>query len=364
MISIAKHIETLLLEHDCVIVPGFGGFIANHADAKYDENSDSLFLPPYRTIAFNQQLQVNDGLLVQSYMNAYDASYPAAYLQMEKDIDRMTEQLDAKGEYELEGIGTLKKSINQNITFTTGEAGILTPAFYGLYSFEMKSIESVLKDIEIEKALNAASSIPVINENNKEEQNRKDVVIRLRRRWIDFSISAAAAVLLFICFSYPALHSSAPEGDTIVASSISNMNVKPAEIKNTDKTKANKTEIATTTNPKIAEVKDAKATQETKANNTKSAEPASTDAKNAAPAPKASEMKFSIVLASYVGKTNAENFINNLSKKGLTEGRYVKDGKISRILYSGYASESEAQSALVNLRKEASEFSEGWVIEL
>ena len=32
MITLAKHIELLLLEHDCVIVPGLGGFIANHAD--------------------------------------------------------------------------------------------------------------------------------------------------------------------------------------------------------------------------------------------------------------------------------------------------------------------------------------------
>ena len=26
MIELAQHIETLLLENDCVIVPGFGGF--------------------------------------------------------------------------------------------------------------------------------------------------------------------------------------------------------------------------------------------------------------------------------------------------------------------------------------------------
>ena len=28
MIELAQHIETLLLENDCVIVPGFGGFVA------------------------------------------------------------------------------------------------------------------------------------------------------------------------------------------------------------------------------------------------------------------------------------------------------------------------------------------------
>ena len=62
MISLARHIELLLLEHDCVIVPGLGGFIANHTEARYTGDEEHLFLPPYRTIGFNQQLQVNDGL--------------------------------------------------------------------------------------------------------------------------------------------------------------------------------------------------------------------------------------------------------------------------------------------------------------
>ena len=33
MIELAQHIEVLLLENDCVIVPGFGGFIAHYAPA-------------------------------------------------------------------------------------------------------------------------------------------------------------------------------------------------------------------------------------------------------------------------------------------------------------------------------------------
>ena len=35
-------------EIDCVIVPGFGGFIAHHVDARYDED-DRLWLPPIDT---------------------------------------------------------------------------------------------------------------------------------------------------------------------------------------------------------------------------------------------------------------------------------------------------------------------------
>ena len=81
MIQLQRHIEILLLSHDCVIIPGFGGFIAHHVDARYDAD-DRLWLPPYRTLGFNPQLTLNDSLLVQSYVEAYDMSYPDALRQI------------------------------------------------------------------------------------------------------------------------------------------------------------------------------------------------------------------------------------------------------------------------------------------
>ena len=35
MIELARHIEILLLENDCVIIPDFGVFIAHYQPARY-----------------------------------------------------------------------------------------------------------------------------------------------------------------------------------------------------------------------------------------------------------------------------------------------------------------------------------------
>ena len=51
MIELERHIEILLLDNDCVIVPNLGGFMAHHVEAHYDDN-DMLFLPPSRTLLF------------------------------------------------------------------------------------------------------------------------------------------------------------------------------------------------------------------------------------------------------------------------------------------------------------------------
>ena len=169
MITLARHIELLLLEHDCIIVPGLGGFIANNASARYNENGDNLFLPPYRNIGFNQKLQANDGLLVQAYMVAYDASYPDAYKQMEMDIADVLFELDTDGSYELPNIGVLHKGINGIITFTSFDSGILTPSLYGLYSFAIKNKEEVLKEKQLSKVLQTTNVLPIQTEETYRE---------------------------------------------------------------------------------------------------------------------------------------------------------------------------------------------------
>ena len=85
MIELSRHIEALLLEHDCVIVPGLGGFVTQYVPACRLPD-EVLFLPPHRTVGFNAELTLNDGLLVQSYMQAYDTSYPETVRMIEEAV--------------------------------------------------------------------------------------------------------------------------------------------------------------------------------------------------------------------------------------------------------------------------------------
>ena len=61
------HIRNLLHEHDCVILPSFGGFVANYHSAKIDPIIN-LIHPPKKHIVFNKNLQNNDGLLVNEVL--------------------------------------------------------------------------------------------------------------------------------------------------------------------------------------------------------------------------------------------------------------------------------------------------------
>ncbi len=161
MIELERHIEVLLLNNDCVIIPNFGGFMVHHVEARYDEK-DHIFLPPYRTLGFNPQLKMNDSLLAQSYIEAYDISYPEAIKRIVSEVDELNQILDNEGEYELNDIGTLHRNEMGSFDFVPCDAGILTPYLYGLSSFELESLSSIKakRNKEVIEAEKEITNIP------------------------------------------------------------------------------------------------------------------------------------------------------------------------------------------------------------
>lgn len=109
MIELAQHIEVLLLENDCVIVPGFGGFIAHYAPAMRVAE-ENIFLPPTRVIGFNPQLRLNDGVLVQSYMAVYDTNFSDATKMVEREVAELIAVLHEEGKTDLPNIGEIRYS--------------------------------------------------------------------------------------------------------------------------------------------------------------------------------------------------------------------------------------------------------------
>lgn len=190
MIELAKHIEILLLENDCVIVPGFGGFIAHYQPAHYSED-ENLYLPPIRTIGFNPQLKINDGLLVQAYMQAYHTDFPDATRLIENKVAELKEKVDKEGVVELHGIGSIQCNIHHAYTFQPMNAGALSPALYGLGSFSIRRLEAMHMEL----------SAPTRELLPRTQRNEK--IRRLGRQWLGNAVAVAVAVVLFFFLSVP-----------------------------------------------------------------------------------------------------------------------------------------------------------------
>ena len=139
MFELVKHIEILLLDNDCVIVPELGGFIAHYQPAHYEE-AEGVFLPPIRTVGFNPQLTMNDGMLAQAYMQTYHTDFPDAVRKIAEKVEELKEQLYKEGVMEMPGIGVLHYTIQDTYEFHPNESGILSPSLYALDAFTMKPL--------------------------------------------------------------------------------------------------------------------------------------------------------------------------------------------------------------------------------
>ena len=96
MNELSRCIVCLLADNDCVILPGIGGFIASYEPARYDI-ANKTFASPKRIIGFNSAITLNDGLLVQAYMQIHDLNYPDALRLLNKDLQNVRYNLDNNG---------------------------------------------------------------------------------------------------------------------------------------------------------------------------------------------------------------------------------------------------------------------------
>ncbi len=106
MSNISKHIHELLFEHDCVIIPGFGGFVANYLPARLDESNNRIF-PPSKHLLFNKNLVNNDGLLAHRVSSAEGFSYDVALEKLSNYANQIKLSISKENRFEFPDIGLL-----------------------------------------------------------------------------------------------------------------------------------------------------------------------------------------------------------------------------------------------------------------
>lgn len=368
--NIERHIAKLLLSNDCVIVPGFGGFMAHHIEAYYDEEN-RLFYPPQRTLGFNQQLTMNDSLLAQSIVEECDMSYPEAINAIEEKVAEMKQNLETNGRLTFNGLGTIGIGENGKYDFTPCKTGILTPTLFALDSFEIKSLKEAtsLKEekaqavceeeaMEQENVLHGSE-----NENNATHGNtnhdlaegtvpvaaaeEETATQKNHRLWIWRDI-AAACILVIVFFlipaptgqhNKPAMSSAQPSAEMI-------MKMMPKDI--------------TTGEPSEKAIKEAMQ----KTDSIKALEKAMAEKKRASEEEADTHSEYyTVVLASKVSKAGAERLVQKINGH---EGMQacVKTGKSGTLVTHGSFETREEAQRERNKLTENNEFADCWVMHV
>ena len=133
--DIISFIRELLFSHDCVIVPGFGGFVGNYAPARIDR-ATSTFYPPAKQISFNRNLRNNDGLLAGRISEHLQISFNDSVSLIEEFVSDIRSRLERKEKVVFENIGSFSVNHEGSIQFEPEGNVNYHRSSYGLESFQ------------------------------------------------------------------------------------------------------------------------------------------------------------------------------------------------------------------------------------
>lgn len=134
MQDLNKYISGLLFIHDCVILPGFGGFVTNYHQAERNDESNTFF-PPKKDVLFNRSLTYNDGLLINYMAKNFNITYEEAEERVKLEVQEAWLRLDKGEEVSFNGVGTFFYDKNEKLNFTPVDTENYLTDSYGLNSF-------------------------------------------------------------------------------------------------------------------------------------------------------------------------------------------------------------------------------------
>lgn len=380
MKELARHIEVLLLENDCVIVPGLGGFIAHNKAAEF-KDSANVFCPPVRTIGFNPQLIINDGLLAQSYMQAYDTDFPDASRKIESVVSQIKDSLYKNGQAELENIGTLYYTMAGVYGFEPYQNAFFSPSLYGLGSFSISPLSELkpVKETTVEPRI-MIETVPSCEEDIKEKAKQRHII----KRMAEHAVGIAAAVILFFVLSVPVENtyldnsSYASLGaetmlDAIRSKSMATTSLKTKDIKQNNAT--NRRNNVNTLRPvavKSVKVEKAepKASKEVKALpavakkevvKTEAVKAETKGTKEVQKSKSSQNKGMFIIVASLPTMQDAEKELAKFKKQGYEEATILTSDNRYRIALYSYTDKSKAYEKINELRKDE-QFKTAWLL--
>jgi len=216
--NLDSHILQLLLRHDCLIIPDFGGFVARSTSASIDWQKNQIKAPS-KELVFNRHLQKNDGLLINSVATENQLSFNEAADSVRLELLEWNKSIQNGNRVEIEKIGILYKDTAGNILFEQDRFFNLLLNSFGLsdLKFIAAEPERAIETKVVEKPQFAPSpevekpiiSLPINNEVKEiiSPLVKKEVVttpkeVKMSTRHFPWRALAAAVIIPIGFFAY------------------------------------------------------------------------------------------------------------------------------------------------------------------
>ena len=319
MNEIALHIDFLLHTHDCIIVPGLGGFVVNMTEV--ERNGLWGLDAPATELIFNSKLTYNDGLLAESLMKTNNVSYEVAIKEIESASEELRSRLMKAEEVVWTNLGTFKTNKENSLIFQPNKAYI-RPQFYGLSNSRLKPASLV---------------------SSQTSDNENTIPLKSVMRYV--STAVAVAMLFFlIVVSYNNSGQNSQHAEIVSKPLIFSKN----QSKSPAATKATQPSVAATSNPITTEV----------------AVPATeVEEDNVITQSHSSSVNYYIVVGVYEVRDVAEKTLSTLKSKGFHSASMIERPRRLDVYSASFSDEKEAQTFLNKFQTENSRYHDAWILK-
>lgn len=318
-------VNKLLMHHDCVIVPGLGGFFAKYSEANVNLKKQE-FSPPSKLIAFNKNISGNDDLLLNFISKQTNISRSEAETIIQNFIDEFFKQLEINKIFKFGDLGDFILKDEELIFNFSQNLNLLRSAF-GLSKFNYP----VLKEYKENSQKNIMETKP-----EKEAPVKKSRTVA--------RVLAVAAIIVGFLFSavYFDILKIPEFSDSIQTASRASFNVFDGKHSVSPEEQIIKLE-------NLIEEKGEEKTQV-------EISPEDFD-KNLETT---GRFRNHIIAGSFSVQTNAVKLRDNLISKGFNARIYYADNGMFRVSVQAFSSKSEAVNMLPQLKQELN-MDELWV---
>lgn len=141
MSHLDQHLHRLFLDHDCVVVPGLGGFVCNRQPARYEAARQEV-IPPSRSILFNERLTHHDGVLAQAVAQFEGCTYDEALARLNEESKMLKQEIVSGHTVEIQYVGRLYRGAEGRIQFMADQEMERLLRSFGLQRVPLRPLSS------------------------------------------------------------------------------------------------------------------------------------------------------------------------------------------------------------------------------
>lgn len=381
--SLESHLQTLLYDHDCVVIPAFGGFLTRYRSAHIHPVQGTV-VPPSKILTFNRQLVANDGLLAQEIQRAEGGTMDEAHTRLQHRVAQMEADLAERKRVELQGIGVVYTDQAGNYRFSpAGDLNFLSESF-GLSPVVLNTAAHAPEQEQSENAEAETPAAPVFQlkplEATPEPEHDATPAVAAptqkgrKRKWI-----AAAIVLPLLAAGAYTMRDQLPLDAQVFGISPASSAVVKADfgprfseedIRFTYPEQSNRIADIATSNPGLTSIyfdfeanemsPDGVRVQLTEVAPTATpVSPTPTPPVTTATSASASLKMYFVVGGAFSRKSNAEGMAKKLQTKGFDAYIFGKHRGLHLVCYGSYTNEASARLALQEVK--SGENTQAWL---